>query len=269
MKLSLFIVILNIITIPSKASDVHAIHQCRKNIMIYETGMGIPKGLLSAIARLESGRKTSIYKDTVPWPWVINANGQGQFFDSKDEAVGAVKKLVRGGMRNIDIGCMQINYHHHGHKFASIASMFEPQHNVEYGAKFLKALRQEHGSWTQAVGRYHSANLKFQVPYKKKLYEIWQVERFKNPLNSLLNDNRPTVTAPLKQGKWDYGGKDPLHFFARSQQTDATRQNAAVRNGRTQSSSKLIVINNKPIKGAPKPTAKIDEPVFFHPELND
>ena len=34
--------------------------------------------------------------------------------------------------------------------------MFDPAHNVEYAAGFLKALRAEEGSWTLAVARYNA-----------------------------------------------------------------------------------------------------------------
>lgn len=202
------------------ATPIDTISLCQKYITLYEQDFSIPKGLLSAIARLESGRKTSFSKDTVPWPWVINANGTGMFFATKADAVNTVKRLMRQGMRNIDIGCMQINYHHHGEQFTSITAMFDPQNNVNYGARFLRYLRHKNGSWTRAVGLYHSANPQFQKPYKKKLYDIWQVERLKPDHTVRLigqSDGDQLLNSDQSSGKsnWDYGGRAPLFFFAK------------------------------------------------------
>ena len=46
---------------------------------------------------------------------------------------------------------MQINAHFHRSRFASLAAMFDPAANVDYAARFLKALKAREGSWTLAV----------------------------------------------------------------------------------------------------------------------
>lgn len=150
---------------------------CIAQLLRLEKHHQIPKGLLSAIAQTESGRKLSKNKSSVPWPWAVNVQGKAIYFSTKEQAITEVRRLLNQGVRNIDIGCMQINYHHHGHHFPSLMHMFEPKHNVAYGAKFLKDLRKVNGSWTKAVGLYHSATPELQVPYKRRVYIKWQQEQ--------------------------------------------------------------------------------------------
>ena len=51
---------------------------------------------------------------------------------------------------------MQINYRWHGDKFASVNEMFDPAHNVDYAARFLRDLKAREGTWTLAVARYNA-----------------------------------------------------------------------------------------------------------------
>lgn len=161
----------------TRASEVVCARLCATHIVRQELEHKMPRGLLAAIARIESGKKIDFVQGSVAWPWAINVEGQPHYFKTKSEAIQAVQKHIKSGKRNVDIGCMQINYHHHGENFDSIAAMFDPKKNVEYGAQFLKNLKESHGSWSKAVGLYHSATLKHQVPYRHKVYKTWQKER--------------------------------------------------------------------------------------------
>src|ERR1700712_3031884 len=60
---------------------------CRQAIAAAERAHGIPPHLLAAIARVESGRRDQSSGTFSPWPWTINADGQGSFYDSKAQAV--------------------------------------------------------------------------------------------------------------------------------------------------------------------------------------
>ena len=146
--------------------------------------MGIPAGLLVAISIIESGKKAKGHDDLVAWPWVLNVKGRPEYYKTKTDAVKAMSKHLDQGTVNIDVGCMQINFRHHGGEFRSPSYMLDPRRNVAYAAKFLGALRKRYGSWTKAVGHYHSATLKHQVPYRHKVYRKWQKVRHdqkKNP----------------------------------------------------------------------------------------
>ena len=53
--------------------------------------------------------------------------------------------------RNIDVGCMQINYKFHGHNFKNLNHILNPEENVKYAAEFLKKLFKRHKSWNEAI----------------------------------------------------------------------------------------------------------------------
>ncbi|MCP5363663.1 MAG: transglycosylase SLT domain-containing protein [Hyphomicrobiales bacterium] len=137
----------------------------------------IPPGLLHAIGRLESGKWHQDSQSTVPWPWTINAEGAGQYFDSKEEAVAAVEALMARGVKLIDVGCMQVNLYYHGDVFADLEDAFDPRRNAEYASELLNSLYEETGSWDLAAGRYHSATPKFGVPYRERVMASWRQGR--------------------------------------------------------------------------------------------
>ena len=115
---------------------------------------GVPVDILLAISRVETGRS----QDGIlaPWPWTINADGAGAFYDSKEEAVAAATAHLTDGTGTFDTGCFQINHGYHGHEFGSLDDMFDPLSNARYAAKFLNQLYDELGNWADAVAAYHS-----------------------------------------------------------------------------------------------------------------
>lgn len=114
----------------------------------------IPPGILSAIARVESGR--SLGSRFAAWPWTLNQAGNGAFFPDKSSAMHALKTHLAAGHSNIDIGCMQINWRWHVDNFADLSLMMDPQHNTRYAARYLSALYAQLGSWQKAIMYYHS-----------------------------------------------------------------------------------------------------------------
>src|SRR5690606_22446998 len=65
-------------------------------------------------------------------------------------------KAREHGAKLIDLGCMQINHHYHSNHFRSLADMLDPRQNVDYAARFLSELKQQHETWSMAVARYHA-----------------------------------------------------------------------------------------------------------------
>src|SRR5262249_45242860 len=130
---------------------------CRSAIQAAERGSGIPAHLLAAIGRVESGRRDPASGDFHPWPWTVNAEGGGFFYDTKAQAVTAVRGMQARGIRSIDVGCMQVNLMHHPDAFPSLEAAFEPQVNAAYAARFLHGLYEQSGDWTKATALYHSA----------------------------------------------------------------------------------------------------------------
>ena len=146
---------------------------CAAIIAAAERAEGIPNHLLTAISHAESGRPDPQTGEIIAWPWTINAGGQGQYFATKAEAVAAVKKLRAKGMTSIDVGCMQVNLHHHPDAFETVEDAFDPRLNAAYAAAFLKDLREANRSWARAVALYHSATREFSYPYRKRVYQLW------------------------------------------------------------------------------------------------
>lgn len=127
---------------------------------------GVPEDVLRALTLVETGRKKG--KKFQPWPWTVNVEGKGRWFETSDEALSYVYKHYKTGARSFDVGCFQINFRWHGQAFASIEEMFDPVANANYAAAFIKSLKTEMGTWTAAAGAYHSRTPKFAKKYSEK-----------------------------------------------------------------------------------------------------
>ncbi len=147
---------------------------CTRSIDAAERARQIPRFLLQAIATVESGRWSPEDGANLAWPWTVYAEGRGRYLRSKAEAIAEVEALIRRGVRNIDVGCMQVNLHYHGRAFSSLEEAFDPIHNVAYATSFLVDLRRTTRSWTNAVKSYHSRTRSLHIPYRKKVYRTWR-----------------------------------------------------------------------------------------------
>jgi hypothetical protein len=138
-----------------------------------EVALGLPPGLLRAIGRVESGRRDPVSGAFAPWPWTINAAGQGRFFADAESAAAAVRMLQAGGTASIDVGCFQVNLMHHPLAFRRLEDGFDPAANAAYAGAFLAALRQRLGSWEAAVAAYHSATPDRGEAYRARVFAAW------------------------------------------------------------------------------------------------
>lgn len=110
----------------------------------------MPTGILYAVGLTETGRRGSLQ------PYALNIAGRAVFARSPAQALAEFEAARAGGTKLIDMGCMQINHHYHGEKFASPAAMLDPALNVDYAARFLVELKRRHRTWSMAVARYHA-----------------------------------------------------------------------------------------------------------------
>jgi hypothetical protein len=149
---------------------------CRTAIHQAEAGSQMPPHMLAAIGRVESGRADPADGRVSPWPWTINAAGEGKFFDSKAEAVAFTRDLLSRGVQSIDVGCMQINLMHHPDAFHSLEEAFDPGANARYAVTFLNQLRDKTGSWETASAWYHSADPQEGDPYREKVAAAMETE---------------------------------------------------------------------------------------------
>lgn len=128
---------------------------------------GVPYEVLLAISLVETGRGDQ------PWPWTVNAGGEGQWFDSAEAAEAQVADLLKQGRTNVDLGCFQLNYRWHAEAFASIADMLDPERNAEYAARFLAGHYARSGDWALAAAAYHSATPEYAEAYRTKFAAVY------------------------------------------------------------------------------------------------
>jgi Transglycosylase SLT domain len=143
-----------------------AAHQgqlCIGAIRAAERSFDLPVGLLMAVALTETGRRVGDV--LTPWPWSINAAGEGAWLEHRRAAIERTRALQASGVESIDVGCMQVNLKWHEAAFDSLESAFDPRTNVTYAARHLSELRARSRDWLEAAGQYHSAD-----PAKARLY---------------------------------------------------------------------------------------------------
>lgn len=160
--------------------DPNVVPQCYRAIAKASEQSGVPKEVMLAISLTETGKK--IGGAINPWPWTVNMEGAGLWFETQAEALRYVAAHFERGARSFDVGCFQINYKWHHQHFGSIQEMFDPDINAAYAARFLSDLYQETGSWAMAAGYYHSRTPEFANRYSK---------RFARHLANLSGDQAP------------------------------------------------------------------------------
>jgi hypothetical protein len=143
---------------------------CGSAIRDAERHHRLPPGLLHSIAKAESGRPVTAMNDVRPWPWTINADGQGLFLDSHAAAVAWVAQQT-SRHRYIDVGCLQVDLTLHPHAFASLEQAFEPAANADYAARYLSDLYRGEAdrNWNVAVGLYHSHTAHLAAAYRDRV----------------------------------------------------------------------------------------------------
>ncbi len=147
--------------------------QCSGALGLAEVRHGTAPGLLSAIAKAESGRPVPPMPGLQPWPWAVNADGAAMYFDSKPAAVTWTRLALARGVRQVDVGCMQVNLQSHPEAFRDLDDAFDPSANTDYAARFLHRLRDDAGGdWSAAIGYYHSRTPDLAANYRERVMAI-------------------------------------------------------------------------------------------------
>jgi soluble lytic murein transglycosylase-like protein len=152
-------------------------NSCAQRTAAAERAAGMPTHLLTAVSKVESGRWHKGTGEIFAWPWTVTAGGEGRFLPSKAAAIAEVERLRAQGVTNIDVGCMQINLRHHPKAFDSLEQAFDPDRNVAYAIGFMRDLRNRWGSWTRAVGSYHSNTPALSGRYRAKVFKMVYAEK--------------------------------------------------------------------------------------------
>ena len=158
------------LAIPPVASPAQL---CDAAIVTAERDAHLPAQMMGAIAVVETGRPDATTGSVRPWPWTINAEGQGSFFASKQQAIAAVQTLQARGVHSIDVGCMQVNLMFHPNAFATLDQAFDPGMNAAYAARFLTALYALHRDWPAAIAGYHSETPAIGAQYRQLVLARW------------------------------------------------------------------------------------------------
>ena len=218
---------------PANAPD----EVCAAETAERERRTDIPRGLLTAIARTESGRWQAESGRTEPWPWTVTSGGEGRFFATKAEAVAEVEILLTRGVTNVDVGCMQINMNHHWNAFETLEEAFDPAANVAYAATYLEEMRRATRSWEAAAGRYHSATPARARYYRGKVLEHWRDIRTAavDPIPNETEAERETTqeTAEETTGTVDRATADAARMAELNAAFQARRQAARMEDGDT------------------------------------
>lgn len=172
----------------ARDKELYESTKCTRVFSYFEKKYKIPKDALHAIALQESGKKHSKHNIRITWPWTVNIESQGYYFDNKKDAVAFARSKIREGKTSIDVGCMQINLKNHPRAFETLEQAFEPLYNIQYAAEFLRLKYDKVGDWVKAVGHYHSENDQFGIKYRNNVLKIAEnMQNYKKSLTQALN----------------------------------------------------------------------------------
>ncbi len=152
-------------------------HYCQHAIQHAEASRALPEDLLMAISFAEAGKWDADRQEIIAWPWTVTSRGKGHYFPDKQAAVAFVRELQRQGVRNIDVGCLQVNLHYHPDAFSGLEEALDPRTNALYAAKFLTQLHRQNKSWSEAIRRYHSADPSRGDPYQQRVLSFWNKQQ--------------------------------------------------------------------------------------------
>lgn len=139
-----------------------------------ERQAALPADLLAAIGDVESGRMDPATGRIAAWPWTVNVDGAGKYFDTEPAAAAFAQAAEISGARDVDVGCFQISLQHHPNAFASMDAAFDPAGNANFAARLLNLLKMQSGSWPAAIAEYHSASAAFGLPYQRQVLAAWE-----------------------------------------------------------------------------------------------
>jgi hypothetical protein len=130
---------------------------------------GVAPSVLYGIACQETHARWRDGSDR-PWPWTLTVNRGVQAgeaggsavragprrFNSRVDAEQALSAYLASGVRDIDVGLMQINLRWHGRRVDNPLRLLDPRTSLAVAASVLREASAGAVGLRQAVGRYHS-----------------------------------------------------------------------------------------------------------------
>lgn len=147
---------------------------------------GVNVATLYSIAVQESGMR---WRDGTfrPWPWTLNVNegkngikAGAKRYANKQAAEQALSDMIQKGVRNVDVGLMQVNFYWHGDKVSSASALLDPKTNITVAASYLKDLNTQNNV-SQTVADYHAPS----NPVRGKKY-VSHVKLYEKIINEKL-----------------------------------------------------------------------------------
>ncbi len=142
----------------------------------------VPAKLLYSIILNESRSITTLQskRKFMPWPWTINHNGKGYYFQTREAAHQYIAPFIEKG-ESMGIGLGQIEWRWHKEKFQSSWDALDPKLNLQVAAAYLREQfeRKECSSWELAVGCYHRPaqgvkDKQIAQKYTQRVLNIWK-----------------------------------------------------------------------------------------------
>jgi hypothetical protein len=138
----------------------------------------IPGAILYAVALAESGMVLKSGKFRA-WPWTLNVAGKPKRYKTRKEAWKAIRYFMKQGIRSIDIGLLQVNWHWNGNKLGNTWTALDPVFNAKTGAKILQQAFAIKRNWPEAIGHYHSPGKKPGQKYRANKYSKRVMKHYK------------------------------------------------------------------------------------------
>jgi soluble lytic murein transglycosylase-like protein len=119
---------------------------------------GVPPAVLYGVALQESSFLFNHAggRHALPWPWTLNVAGRPARLATRPQAEERLHAVLRSGIRNVDVGPMQINWRYHQDRLGSVRRALDPYWNLRVGAELLAMHYAASREWPVAVGRYHA-----------------------------------------------------------------------------------------------------------------
>lgn len=115
----------------------------------------VPASLLYSVAKVESNRSVTREVEK-PWPWTLNIDGNGYYFDNREEMFDALMDAI-SNKQVVDIGFMQLNWHWKYELLVSPWMATEPLFNVTIACRIIRDHfdGRANKDWLLAAGLYH------------------------------------------------------------------------------------------------------------------